>query len=106
MRLGREGGRELEPTVVEFRRRRGVPTYLPLTLVVAGVAVSLGLLLVDFRLGAVGLALCVAAAFVLRLVLSDADAGLLAVRSRRVDLVFLGAMAVALLVLAVIVPAP
>lgn len=94
------------PTVVDFRRKRVVPRYLPLTAVVCGVLLSVGLLLVDFRLGVLGLAICVSAAFVLRLVMSEAEAGLLVVRSRRVDLAMLATLAVALIVLAVIVPVP
>ncbi|MDZ7578365.1 MAG: DUF3017 domain-containing protein [Candidatus Nanopelagicales bacterium] len=99
-------GQASEPTLVDFRRKRVVPKYLPLTLVVAGAAVSLGLLLVDFRLGVVGLAASVLVAFILRMVMSDSDAGLLVVRSSRVDLVILAVLASSLLVLAVIVPAP
>lgn len=59
---------------------------------------------VNFRTGAIGLALCVLLAFLLRYYLPDADAGWLRSRRRRIDLTFLAALGVALLILALVVP--
>jgi hypothetical protein len=59
---------------------------------------------VNFRTGAIGLALCVLLAFLLRFYLSDAQAGWLRSRRRRIDLTFLAALGVALLILALVVP--
>jgi hypothetical protein len=59
---------------------------------------------VDFRFGAIALSLCVLGAFLFRLYLPDAQAGWLQSRRRRVDLTFLAALGVALLILALVVP--
>ena len=45
-------------------------------------------------------------AFFLRLLLPNSDAGLLAVRSRRVDLLVLGVLALSVSVLSLVVPPP
>ena len=45
-------------------------------------------------------------AFFLRLLLPQSDAGLLAVRSKRVDVIVLGVLAIGLTVFALWVPAP
>lgn len=77
----------------------------PILTVYAGVVVSLlCVVLVDFRLGAVGLSLSVLLAMALRWRLSDADAGMLRVRRRRVDLTMLGVLGTVLLILALVVP--
>ena len=60
---------------------------------------------VDFRLGAISLALSVLLALGLRWRLSDEAAGLLRVRRRRIDLTVLALLGTALLLLAVVVPA-
>lgn len=77
----------------------------PALTVYTGIAISMTIAVkVDFRFGAIALALCVLLAFVLRFTLSDADAGWLKSRRRRIDLTFLAALGVALLILALVVP--
>ncbi len=79
----------------------------PITLVLTGVAGSLLVVVIDsFRRGALLLAVSVLLAFFLRLVLNETEAGLLCVRSRRTDLFVLGALAVAMMIFAIWVPAP
>ena len=77
-------------------------------------AVSLGVVLLGlavvasghFRRGTVLLSFGVTLALFLRLLLSQEDAGLLAVRSKRVDVVVLAVLAVGTSVLALWVPPP
>ncbi len=59
-----------------------------------------------FRLGSLMLAASLVLAFILRLVLPTDRAGMLAVRSKRVDLIVLGALGGALVVFALWVPPP
>lgn len=96
-----------DPTdnVVLLKSRRS-GGYLPLLTVCLAAVASLALLLVDFRLGAACLAGSVGLALFFRAVLSDKRAGLLVVRSRVFDLWFLTVLALALALLAVVVPAP
>lgn len=73
--------------------------------VYAGIVISMAIAVnVDFRFGAIALAVCVLVAFVLRFYLPDAQAGWLKSRRRRIDLTFLAALGVALLILALVVP--
>jgi hypothetical protein len=65
----------------------------------------LAIIWIDFRVGAVMLSLSVLWAFILRYRLTDAKAGWLRIRRRRVDLTMLAALGVALLILALVVPA-
>jgi hypothetical protein len=90
------------------RRRRGATLrQWPIALVLVGVAAALVLVALNsFRLGAVLLAASVLLAAFLRLLLPDEDAGLLVVRSKRVDVSLLIVMGVALSVLAFWVPEP
>jgi hypothetical protein len=75
--------------------------------VLIGVVAALALVALNsFRLGAVLLAASVLLAAFLRLLLPDEDAGLLVVRSKRVDVSLLVVMGVALSVLAFWVPEP
>ncbi|TAK71343.1 MAG: DUF3017 domain-containing protein [Actinomycetota bacterium] len=68
---------------------------------------ALGILTLDhFRRGALLLSASVWLAFFLRLLLPSRDAGLLAVRSRHVDLAVLGVLAGLLTVLTFAVPPP
>jgi hypothetical protein len=60
----------------------------------------------EFRLGSVLLGVSVLLAFALRLVLPDSRIGLLAVRTKRTDLIVLGALGVALTIFALWVPPP
>ena len=75
-------------------------------LVLIAMAVGIGItwLAHDWRLGIQVVAGALAAASALRLVLPQRDAGMLAVRPRPVDVVVVGAIAVALFVLAEITP--
>lgn len=95
--------------VVPFPRRER-PRWLrqwPLGLVLAGVLASLILIAVDeFRRGCVVLASSIVLAAFLRLLLTDTEAGMLAVRSRRTDVVVLLVMGVGLAVLSFWVPVP
>ena len=59
---------------------------------------------IDFRVGAILLSLSVLLAFVLRLRLPEAAAGLLRIRRRRVDLTVLATLGTFLLILALVVP--
>ena len=80
-------------------------TQWPLVSVYSGLLVSLATIVwVDFRIGAVLLALTVLGAFCLRYFLSDSAAGLLRVRRRRVDLTILALLGIVLLILALVVP--
>ena len=88
-------------------RRRRWWSQWPIAVVLLGVVASLAIVAVDrFRLGSLMLAASLFLAFVLRLVLPDDRAGMLAVRSKRVDLVVLGVLAVALAGFALWVPPP
>lgn len=88
-------------------RRRRWWSQWPLALVLVGVVTALVIVAFDrFRLGSLVLAASVLLAFVLRLVLPADRAGLLAVRSRSVDLVVLGVLGMALTVSAIWVPPP
>jgi len=85
------------------RLRQEWPITAALTVVVIGlVVVASG----HFRRGTVVLSFGVALALFLRLLLPSSEAGLLAVRSKRVDVVVLAFLAVATSVLALWVPPP
>ena len=89
----------------EHRRRVGV--QWPISLVLGVLAIGLVLVAVGaFRAGTVTVAGSAWCALVLRLVLTDQQAGLLVVRRRSVDAWILGALGLAALVLAVWVPVP
>ena len=88
-------------------RAQPILAQWPLIVVLLIVVVSFVLVAADeFRIGSVVLAAGVITAFVLRVVLPDARAGLLAVRSRGVDLLVLGLLGGGLLVFALWVPPP
>ncbi len=79
----------------------------PITVVLAGIAASLFFVAIDrFRVGSVMLAASVLGALILRIVLTDKQAGLLAVRARGVDTAVLGVLAGSLSILALWVPPP
>ncbi len=82
-------------------RGRQLPLAATLAVVGAGLAVGAA---GPWRLGASVVGAGVVLAAVLRLALPARRAGLLAVRSRRLDVAFLGGLGVALLVLASSVP--
>ncbi|MFZ8980017.1 MAG: DUF3017 domain-containing protein [Candidatus Nanopelagicales bacterium] len=88
-------------------RRRRWWTQWPIAVVLVGVAVSLTIVALDhFRIGSLMLGASLVLAFVLRLALPSDRVGLLAVRSKSVDLVVLGTLAAALVVFALWVPPP
>lgn len=88
------------------RRRRWWAQW-PIAVVLAGVVAALAVVALDhFRLGSLMLAASLVLAFILRLVLPVDQVGMLAVRSKRVDLVVLGTLAAALVVFALWVPPP
>jgi hypothetical protein len=77
----------------------------PILSVYLGILISLYVVLfIDFRIGAIILALSVLLAFFLRLRLPDSAAGLLKIRRRRVDLTVLATLGTFLLILALVVP--
>lgn len=79
----------------------------PIVSVLSVIVVSLVFVAADrFRVGSVLLALGVVYALALRAALSDEAAGLLVVRSRKVDLIVLGVLGLGLLVLSLWVPPP
>ena len=76
-------------------------------MVLVGLLISLVVVADDhFRRGSVLFAAFVVLAFFLRLFLPERDAGWLAVRSRRIDLLCLGFLGIGLSVFALIVPPP
>ena len=85
------------------RLREEWPLAASLAVVVVGLVVVAG---DHFRRGTVILAFGVALALFLRLLLPGSEAGLLAVRSKRVDVAVLALLAVATSVLALWVPPP
>lgn len=96
-------------TVTELkpRRRRNWLRQWPISVVLLGITIALVTVATDhFRRGAVILSASVILAFFLRLLLPAKDAGWLAVRSRRVDLVVLGVLGLALAVFTFWVPPP
>jgi len=75
--------------------------------VLAGVAVAMILIALDsFRRGSVVLSASVLLAAFLRLLLPDSDAGMLAVRSKKVDVATLGLLGVGITVFTFWVPPP
>lgn len=79
----------------------------PLGLVLLIMGVAVGFVALDqFRTGSVLLGVGVLTAFALRVVLPTARVGMLAVRTRTVDLIVLGSLGAGLLVFALWVPPP
>ena len=77
----------------------GRPRLLPLSAVLAACALGLTLTFLHHpRVGAYTIGAAVLAAAALRLALSDRQVGLLAVRSRRIDVLVLGLLAVVIIV--------
>ena len=102
-------GRQDDATVVPLRRpgRHAVLAQWPLIIVLAGLAVACVMIAMDsFRRGCVVLSASVLLAAFLRLLLSDRDAGLLAVRSRRLDVIVLLVLGLGLGVFTFWVPPP
>ena len=96
-----------EPSNVRDLRARGWWRQWPIFVVLLGVAIALTLVALDyFRRGSIVLAGSVLLAAFLRLLLPDREAGLLVVRSRRVDVAVLGVLGTLLAVFAFWVPPP
>ena len=88
------------------RLARRLPEW-PVCLVLGGMAIGLLVVASDhFRRGTVIFALSTVLGAGLRAVLPEQAAGLLAVRSRLLDVLTLGTISVALTVLALVVPPP
>ena len=96
-------------TVVPLRRpaqRRWLAQW-PITLVLIGVGLAMVLIALDyFRRGSIVLSASVLLAAFLRLLLPERDAGMLVVRSRKVDVATLGVLGVGLTIFTFWVPAP
>ncbi len=93
-------------TVRPLRPRRRLRQW-PITVVLAGIGVALLVVATDhFRRGAVLLSASVLLAFFLRLLLPERDAGMLAVRSKVIDLVVLGTLGLLLTLFTFWVPPP
>ncbi|MFY9331966.1 MAG: DUF3017 domain-containing protein [Candidatus Nanopelagicales bacterium] len=92
--------------VHQLRRSRWWREW-PLSIALLGVIAALIVVALDeFRIGSLILAGSVVFAFTCRLVLPEQSIGLLAVRTRRVDLVVLGALGLSLIIFSLWVPAP
>jgi Protein of unknown function (DUF3017) len=96
-------------TVVPIRpaARRNWLVQWPITLVLIGVAIAMAMIAMDyFRRGSIVLSASVLLAAFLRLLLPDADAGMLVVRSRKVDVLTLAVLGVGLTIFTFWVPPP
>jgi hypothetical protein len=93
--------------VVRLRPKRSWLAQWPITLVLVGVVIAMALIAMDnFRRGSIVLSASVLLAAFLRLLLPDSDAGMLVVRSRRVDVITLAALGVGLTIFTFWVPPP
>lgn len=96
-------------TVVPLRppTKRNWLAEWPITLVLTGVAIAMIMIALDyFRRGSIVLSASVLLAAFLRLLLPDSDAGMLVVRSRKVDVLTLAVLGVGLTIFTFWVPAP
>jgi hypothetical protein len=96
-------------TVVPLRprSRRNWLAEWPITLVLIGVGIAMIMIALDyFRRGSIVLSASVLLAAFLRLLLPDSDAGMLVVRSRKVDVLTLAVLGVGLTIFTFWVPAP
>lgn len=79
----------------------------PIALVLAGVAIAMIMVAMDnFRRGSIVLSASVLLGAFLRLLLPEEDAGMLVVRSRKVDVITLGAIGIGLTIFTFWVPPP
>lgn len=98
-------------SVVPLRRPRSSRTrwfaQWPIAIVLTGVGIACLLIAFDyFRRGSVVLSASILLAAFLRLLLPEGEAGMLAVRSKRIDAAILGALGLGLAVFTFWVPAP
>lgn len=104
--MARSGG---DDNVIPLRRSRSRAWLRewPITLVLAGVALAMILIALDsFRRGCVVLSASVLLAAFLRLLLPDDDAGMLAVRTKKIDVITLGLLGIGVTVFTFWVPPP
>jgi len=88
-------------------RRNWLLAQWPIVIVLVGISVALLMIAMDhFRRGSIVLSASVMLAAFLRLLLPDGEAGMLAVRSRKVDLAVLGSLAIGLSIFTYWVPPP
>jgi hypothetical protein len=93
--------------VVPLRPRRRWLREWPITIVLIGVGIALVLIALDyFRRGSIVLSASVLLAAFLRLLLPSEDAGMLAVRSRGIDVAVLGFLGLGLSLFTFWVPPP
>lgn len=96
----------VQPGLDASRQASRLPEW-PISLVLTGVVGALIVAVTtSFRLGATVLAAVMCLAAALRLVLPESTAGMLKSRSRFVDLALLSLFAVAMVAVAILVPAP
>ncbi len=89
------------------RRRHWSLTEWPITVVLIGITVALLMIAMDhFRRGSIVLSASVMLATFLRLLLPNSEAGMLAVRTKRTDVLILGGLAISLTVFTFWVPPP
>ncbi|CAB4879309.1 MAG: DUF3017 domain-containing protein [Actinobacteria bacterium] len=102
-----DGLAEVRPIRKPKRWRRISLAQWPITVVLLGIGISLFMIATDhFRRGSIVLSASVMLAMFLRLMLPSADAGMLAVRTRRIDVIVLATLAIGLSVFTYWVPAP
>jgi hypothetical protein len=104
-----DAGADRGADVVPLRGRSGRRWWAewPIAIVLAGVAVAMVMVAMDnFRRGSIVLSASVILATFLRLLLPEEDAGMLVVRSRKVDVATLGAIGIGLTIFTFWVPPP
>lgn len=102
-----EEQRGLAPVTPLRPRRRRFLAQWPITIVLLVMLTAITFVALDeFRIGSILLSVGVLLAFALRAVLPTSRVGLLAVRSRTVDLIVLGGLGAGLLIFALWVPPP
>lgn len=100
-------GRSASVVPIRPPARRNWLAEWPLTVVLVGVAIAMVMIAADyFRRGSIVLSASVLLAAFLRLLLPDSDAGMLVVRSRKVDVVTLATLGIGLTVFTFWVPPP
>ncbi len=98
---------EIRPIRQPRRLSRFSLAQWPISIVLVGIGVALVLIGTDhFRRGSIILSASVMLAMFLRLLLPTSDVGMLAVRSRRTDVIVLAVLAVGLSIFTYWVPAP
>ena len=96
-----------EPEAAQVRPRNWLLAQWPIAIVLIGITVALLMIALDhFRRGSIVLSASVMLGAFLRLLLPDQEAGMLAVRSRKVDVAVLGGLAIGLSVFTYWVPPP